>query len=142
MRTLLYAAVIALVGGIMIYTLATRHHDDISVLHDRNPIYVRLSDGAVRNGYAIRILNKTLEERSYTLTVSGLPGAEVDIIGSEGSFGGNAEVYVGPDQSREMRVLITTHQHLVADASVPLTFTIVPVQGGTAVNAADHFLGP
>src|SRR5579862_1111093 len=141
-RTLLYAGVIALVGGVMLYALATRHHDDISVLHDRNPLYVRLSDGAVRNGYAIRILNKTLEERSYALAVSGLPGAEVDVIGSESSFGGNPEVYVGPDQSREMRVLITMHRHLEPEASIPLTFSIVPVQGGTAVNAADHFLGP
>ena len=61
MRTALYAAIIAVVGGIMIYTLATRDSEGISVIHDRNPMYVRLSDGALRNGYTIRIVNKQLE---------------------------------------------------------------------------------
>ncbi len=46
---------------VMTYTLATRRSDGVSVIHDRNPIFVRLSDGALRNGYTIRILNKTLE---------------------------------------------------------------------------------
>ena len=51
-------------------------------------------------------------------------------------------IEVGPDQSREVRVLVTTHQALGPDASLPLTFTIVPDGGGATVSAADHFLGP
>ena len=46
-RTLLYAAIIAIAGGIMIFTLATRDSEGISVIHDRNPMFVRLSDGAL-----------------------------------------------------------------------------------------------
>ena len=113
----------------MTYTLATRRNDGVSVIHDRNPIFVRLSDGALRNGYTIRILNKTHDAQSYLLKLSGLPDAEVEVIGSEGSSGGNPLIYVGPDQSREMRVLVTTHQKLEADASIPLTFTIAPADG-------------
>lgn len=141
-RTILYATIIAVVGAIMTFTLATRHNDGLSVIHDRNPLYVRLADGAVRNGYAIRILNKTLEPQSYELKVSGLPDVEVEVIGSEGSSGGNPIIFVGADQTREMRVLVTTHRRLEADASVPLTFTIVPATGGRAATAADHFIGP
>jgi len=139
---LLYAAVIAVVGGLMIHTLATRRFDGIDVIHDRNPLFVRLSDGAVRNGYTIRVLNKTLSAESYALTVSGLADADVEVIGSEGSSGSNPIIYVGPDQSREMRVLVTTHQKLAPNASIPLTFGIVPAAGGAIANAADHFLGP
>jgi cytochrome c oxidase accessory protein FixG len=142
MRTALYAAVIAIVGGLMIYTLATRRFDGIDVIHDRNPLFVRLSDGAIRNGYTIRVLNKTVSDESYVLSVSGLPDATVEVIGSEGSAGSNPLIYVGPDQSREMRVLVTTRQKLAPNASVPLTFSITPVARGTTANAADHFLGP
>ena len=49
---------------------------------------------------------------------------------------------VGPDQTREMRVLVTTHQPLPPDASIPLTFSVLPATGGAAATAADHFLGP
>ena len=45
----------ALVGALMIYTLATRTALGVSVLHDRNPVFVRLADGALRNAYTIRI---------------------------------------------------------------------------------------
>jgi cytochrome c oxidase accessory protein FixG len=141
-RTVLYAVIIALVGAVMAYTLATRHSDAISVIHDRNPLFVRLSDGAVRNGYAIRILNKTLESQNYVLKISGLDDADVEVIGGEGSSGGNPIIYVGPDQSREMRVLVTTRQKLEPDASIPLTFSVVSTSGGAIANAADHFLGP
>jgi len=141
-RTVLYAVIIALVAAVMAYALATRRNDGVSVIHDRNPLFVRLADGALRNGYAIRILNKTHDAQSYTLTVSGLPDAEVEVIGSEGSSGGRPLVYVGPDQSREMRVLVTTHQRLAPGASIPVTFSVAPTAGAAAAIAADHFLGP
>ena len=67
LRTVLYAAIIAIAGGIMIFTLATRDSEGISVIHDRNPMFVRLSDGAVRNGYTIRIVNKQLQKREFIL---------------------------------------------------------------------------
>jgi hypothetical protein len=41
-----------------------------------------------------------------------------------------------------VRVLVTTHQALGAEASLPLTFTIIPDGGGASASAADHFLGP
>ena len=141
-RTVLYAAIIAIVGAIMAYTLATRHYDGISVIHDRNPLFVRLSDGALRNGYEIQILNKTQRPRSYELKVDGLQDAEISVIGSEGSFGGSPLIYVGADQSREIRVLITTHQKIQSEFPLPFTFTITPASGGSAVSAVDHFAGP
>ena len=38
------------------------------MIHDRNPIFVRLSDGAIRNGYTVRVANKRAERREFTLT--------------------------------------------------------------------------
>ena len=83
-----------------------------------------------------------LEAQSFVLKISGLAEADVAVIGSEARRGGDPVIDVGPDQSRELRVLVTTHQELGPDASLPLTFTIVPDGGGASVGAADHFLGP
>src|SRR5215207_5373174 len=80
-RTVFYAAVIAAVGGIMLYALLTRHAFDISVIHDRNPVFVRMADGAIRNGYTIRILNKQLDTRRFALSIDGVAGAVVEIVG-------------------------------------------------------------
>ena len=94
-RTALYAAVIVFVGGLMLYTLATRRSEGISVIHDRNPIFVRLADGSIRNAFTVHILNKALETRLFELTVEGVPGLDVTLVGDTVASG-NPLIVVGP----------------------------------------------
>jgi cytochrome c oxidase accessory protein FixG len=141
-RTVLYVVIIAVVSAVMTYALATRGSNGVSVIHDRNPLYVRLADGSLRNAFAMRILNKSLNSETFVLTVTGLPDADVDVIGSSTFSGANPLVEVGPDQSREVRVLVTVRGRFAPGASIPLTFTIMPAAGGPAASAGDHFLAP
>src|SRR5205085_6505158 len=67
-RTVLYGTIIAIVGSVMLYALATRSSEGISVIHDRSPMFVRLADGELRNAYTVRVLNKMLEAREFILT--------------------------------------------------------------------------
>src|SRR5690606_11286607 len=53
-RTLVYVGVWAMVGLAMLAVLLTRSRLDVNVLHDRNPVFVQLSDGSVRNGYTVK----------------------------------------------------------------------------------------
>ncbi len=81
-RTYYYTVIMVLVGGIMLYSLLTRSPVELHVLHDRNPLFVKLSDGSIRNGYDIRILNKTHEDRQYRLSLTGLNNAMMDVRGA------------------------------------------------------------
>src|SRR5262249_45323059 len=102
-RTLLYAGLISLVGLVMLTALFMRSTLDINVLHDRNPPYVLLSDGGVRNGYTLKILNKRHEPRDFTLAARGLEGAGMSIVGMDAG----AKVRVTTDDLRELRVFVT-----------------------------------
>src|SRR5579872_7024226 len=137
-RTVLYAAIIAVVGAIMTHTLASRHDDGISVLHDRNPLFVRLSDGSLRNAYTVRILNKNLQKKTFEIALSGLTDADIDVVGGSGFANGNPLIEVGADQSREVRVLVTERSPLPAKAAIPVKFRILPTNGEAAATAADH----
>jgi cytochrome c oxidase accessory protein FixG len=139
LRTALYVAVIALVAGIMTFTLATRVAQNVSVIHDRNPIFVRLSDGALRNGYTVRIANKRAERREFTLSISGLAGSLVDIV--QRREDGRFVVEVGPDQTREVRVLVTDYVDF-PPASTPITFHLYDVITGERASAGDYFRAP
>lgn len=75
LRTLIYFAVWALIGVAMLVALSMRSELGLNVLHDRNPLYVLLSDGSIQNGYDVKILNMTNEPRQVTFTINGLPGA-------------------------------------------------------------------
>jgi polyferredoxin len=125
----------------MLFALVTRRTEGITVIHDRNPIFVRLSDGGIRNAYTVHILNKANEMRTFQIKVDGLDDAALSIIG-DASTHGNSLVVVGPDQTRELRVLVTTHASLPPSASIPVTFTIADTEDGTAVTAVDNFVGP
>ncbi len=139
-RTILYGVLIVLIGGYMLYTLLSRHSEGLSVIHDRNPVFVRLSSGDIRNAYTVRLSNKKADSRSFTLTLSGLEGAHIDIIGAQDGPHGEKTIEVGPDQTREVRVLVTTSAKLPEKASLPLTFEI---HSDDEIAAAhDFFRGP
>ena len=143
-RTILYAMIIALVGVVMLYTLATRANEAISVIHDRNPIFVRLADGQLRNAFTIRILNKSLAPREFILTVDGLNDVDLKVVADTETLtsGRTVRVAVGPDQTYELRALVSTYQALPPAASIPLTFRVTDAKFGSSAIATDHFRGP
>ncbi len=51
-------------------------------------------------------------------------------------------VSVGPDQTRELRALVSSYQPLPPNASIPLTFRLTDVKTGQQATAPDHFRGP
>ncbi|MBR0929905.1 cytochrome c oxidase accessory protein CcoG [Bradyrhizobium diazoefficiens] len=138
-RTLIYTAAIAIVGTIMIYTLATRATMDVNVLHERNPLFVQLSDGGVRNDYTVRILNKGAQ-RSFALDVSGLPGATIRVAGIEAAPDGKPIVEVGQDQTREVRLSVQVGPADLPKSSRDLEVTITDTASGGQASARDHFL--
>jgi cytochrome c oxidase accessory protein FixG len=140
-RTMLYAAIIILAGGIMLYSLATRQTTGINLLHDRNPIFVRLSDGGIRNGYTLRILNMKREPREFTLEVENLPGVVIDVVGAKAQDGGRRVLEVGPDQTREFRVLLTDHG-ATKTSPIPVTFVVRDLKSGDTATTSDYFRGP
>jgi len=140
-RTVLYAALIVIVGAIMLYGLAARATVGIGVIHDRNPMYVTMADGGIRNAYTIRLLNKALEPRQFLLIVEGLLAADVDVIGSPPNPDGQFVIDVDANQTRELRVLVTLHRK-PPSPSTPLTFRIIEMRSGEHAKAVDHFRGP
>lgn len=141
-RTLTYAGLIALVGGAMLYQLTTRSTAGISVLHERTPLYVTLSDGSLRNAYTIRLSNKRPETRPFALTVAGLPGIRAEAVGTQATADLRPIIPVEPDSTREVRVLVTVPAGTHLEKSQTVTFTASDLFAGEVVTAQDHFIAP
>ncbi len=141
-RTILYAAMIAVAGGIMVYTLATRDSEGISVIHDRNPMFVRLSNGSLRNAYTIRIVNKRLKHRDFILSVDGIPSSLIDFVGLPPRTDGRQLIDIGPDQTREVRVTVTDYSVTAPAPSTSILFSLIDVDSGEVAQMRDHFFGP
>ncbi len=102
-RTLIYLGLIGLVSAIMLWALANRSLLEVNVLPDRNPYFVRLSSGDIRNGYTVKILNKLHEPRTFKVELTGLPDASLRIAGNPD---GNQTVEVPTDVLREIRIFV------------------------------------
>jgi cytochrome c oxidase accessory protein FixG len=68
-RTFYYVTILLIVSSIMLSSLVLKAKIEISINPDRNPLYVKLSDGSIRNGYEIKITNKTYSKQSFRLLV-------------------------------------------------------------------------
>jgi cytochrome c oxidase accessory protein FixG len=105
-RTIYYAVILIVVSFGMIYTLIARSPLELTVLHDRNPLFVQLSSGNIRNGYDIKISNKTHDNRHYTLSLKGLEKASVR-LSAAGDMTVN-EIYVAADSVGQYKVFVET----------------------------------
>jgi cytochrome c oxidase accessory protein FixG len=139
-RTVLYAAIIAGVGSIMLYTLATRGSMGVSALHERSPLFVALSDGSVRNDYTVRFLNKAGASRSFTLEALGLPALDIHAAGIERAADGKLIVEVGPDQTREVRVSLQVPAAKLPKQATDIDFKVTEIATGETASVRDHFV--
>ena len=98
---------IAAVGAIMLYALLTRSLLDVNVLHDRNPVAVKLSDGSIRNAYTVRLLNKRGFDRVIAIDVDGPVNATVHVVGADSVTPDRPMIVLGRDQTTELRLLVT-----------------------------------
>ncbi len=139
-RTLLYAGMIVLVSIVMLLALLSREALEMSVLHDRNPVFTMLSDGGVRNGYTLKVSNKTHQPRTYILSVEGVTDGSVSRVGGRGD-GPLPEFRVGPNQVQSFRIFVTVPRPQASD-SVPIVFTLTDTESGTVSTENSGFRGP
>jgi cytochrome c oxidase accessory protein FixG len=106
-RTIIYFTIWAAIGAAMLFTLGQRTRLDISVQHDRNPAFVQLSDGEVRNNYTVKIRNMETRPRVVSLSISGLPGAVAwNETGSRASAATTLHVPVPADSVTKVRLFV------------------------------------
>src|SRR5690606_8942839 len=109
----------------------------INVLHDRNPLYVELRDGSVRNGFDVKILNMTPEPRSVTLHLSGLEGARMALADSaEESAALRLELV--PDGVLPLRLYVRVGSDSLPSAQQRFDIVVESEDGAIRASSAAH----
>lgn len=138
-RTVLYATLMAAIATLMLFGLTTKATFEVNVLKDRSPPYIELSDGNVRNGYTLKLVNKSTLTREMKVALSGLEGATFSIIGFSEKFASEIIVPVGAHGVDRYRVLVTAP---AMTSQTTLVFTVTDtITAETAVNR-EPFQGP
>ncbi|NMW30527.1 cytochrome c oxidase accessory protein CcoG [Altererythrobacter sp. RZ02] len=72
-RTLIYFSIWGAIGAALLFALGVRTHTELTVEHDRNPPFMLMSNGDVRNAFTVRIRNMESRPRDMKLEIGGLP---------------------------------------------------------------------
>ncbi len=129
-RTVVYSVILLVGTAGLLWSLLARSDFALSVLADRSPLYVQLSDGSIRNAYTVKILNKDTRERRYLLSVAGLPGARLAIAGDDNSSAAaeGVALAVQPDSVGTFRTFLHALPGTV-HGEAPITFAARPSDG-------------
>ncbi|MFB9149915.1 cytochrome c oxidase accessory protein CcoG [Roseovarius ramblicola] len=104
-RTILYTALWSLVGVGLVVALFIRSEIDLTVAPVRNPTYVTLSNGEIRNIYEVRLRNMKNEPTRFKFSVKGDPTLFITLEGTP-----YTSVEVAPDEMKLQRVYVTAPQ--------------------------------
>ena len=139
-RTILYTAMWSLIGVALVYALFVRSDIDLTVEPIRNPQFVTLSDGSVRNTYTLRIRNLTADDRDFRVMLTSDDILRIDI---EAAGPVANHVTVPANETLQARVyVIARPQDAAASAeSTDLRLWVVDIETEDRAGVATIFNG-
>ncbi len=101
LRTIIYTVLWSAIGVGLTVMLFVRSDIDVTVAPVRNPQFVVLSDGSIRNTYDVRIRNMTGETTDFQVTLVSDQPLQVELEGQQGNV-----VEVPADSTMLQRVYV------------------------------------
>ena len=140
-----YGALMLLVSAAMIFTLLNRTGFDVAITPERDPAFVTLSDGSIRNIYNVRLSDRGAEAESVRFDVQGLDGHIITVSNAGMALAeGEAPVIAfGDIEAAALRVLVTVPAARAPQGQSPITFTMSNAETGQAmITSSTYFWGP
>ncbi|MFC3077238.1 cytochrome c oxidase accessory protein CcoG [Phenylobacterium terrae] len=134
-RTLYYAVALLLVSAAMAWGFTERTSLDLHVLRDRNPTFVRLKDGSVRDGYTLKIANRSFQPQDVEIRFEGVAGARLKTPGQDAAEG-PLTARVEPNQTRAVRLFVIAPKEALTAANMPARFTVRTAQATAQAETA------
>ncbi|MEO0463169.1 MAG: cytochrome c oxidase accessory protein CcoG [Pseudomonadota bacterium] len=141
-RTLIYFGIWSAIGAALLFALGQRTHTDLTVSPDRNPPYMLMKDGSVRNAYTLRLRNMEARPRDMLIALDGLPDGTVlwtDAIG-RGDAAATQTINVPANETRIVRAYVVVPQ---GAAAADFAFELTSLDEQRESDRADAtFAGP
>ncbi len=77
-RILIYGLFLLVLTGGLVYAISHKLPVGLDILRDRNALYRETSMGLVENVYTLKLINMDEKPHHYHLTVSGVPGLQLE----------------------------------------------------------------
>ena len=134
-RVIIYLFLILFSFGGIIFGLGNIKMLDIKVLHERQPLFVRLSDGSIQNKYKLKLLNKTGGDISVRILAEGPEGLRMS--------GMDKALSIPFGRVTPYTVFIRVPKDKLSGERLVLTFRVLDETTGNLIDSYESmFIGP
>lgn len=110
-----YAVVLLVMSGLLVFEIASRKPLEMDIIRDRNSLYRETANGLISNVYTLKILNKSQQTETYTISVDGLDGHK---------FNGNSKVKVKGGEVLNLPISIEINPYKLEKTVTEFTFVL------------------
>ncbi|MDP2265579.1 MAG: FixG Ig-like domain-containing protein, partial [Thiobacillus sp.] len=115
-RTVIYSALMLVISGAFVYSLATRVPLRVDVVRDRASLSKETDEGMIENVYRLQLINKDAHPHRYTIQAQGIPGLQV-VLPSQ-------KISAAPLQTIDIPVSLVADPVELKGRSIAVSFTI------------------
>jgi len=139
-RTVIYFALLVAISSVMTHSLIfSQSWIDMNVIRARNPLYIMLSDGSIRNVYNIHVLNKTHTWGHYSLSLNNIDGALLSSPEHK-ELKKELTLQVPPSSVKNFKLFINIAEGAYQAGQSPVTITLKDSQRSTSYDTV--FVSP
>jgi cytochrome c oxidase accessory protein FixG len=77
-RTVVYASILAILLSVLVGAMLLRTPLIVDVIRDRNTLFREVGSDLIENSYTLKIINQGSDEKTFRITVSGLPNIRIE----------------------------------------------------------------
>ena len=133
-KVLGYASALILMTSVLGYNIGQRKDVEVNVQQVRQPLFVTLSDGSVRNRYLVHIVNKNEADKVYKITAEGIPAEAIDL-------GNISEIKIRAGKALGINTKVTL-THELAEKTHEFDFLVTEVSNGEKTKVHASFNSP
>ena len=116
-RVIVYGSIILLATAYILYGVTHIDPLQLTVLHERQPLFIRMSDGSIVNKYTIKAVNKTGKNVPVRIKVEGMPVQSVLVNNGD-------PVVLPPANLVPFHVLVRARPELLKHEKTRITFEL------------------
>lgn len=105
---------------------------NLNIYHYRQPLFITMSSGDIRNRYRIKIQNRSQVPAHYQILVSGLENARIM---------GQSNLAIAAETTRVADIFLELSKSQLPTGITPITFRLIR-QGGAVIEYRSVFIGP
>lgn len=126
-----YAVVLCIMVGLLALDIFTRIPLEVDIIRDRNALYRETNEGLIENVYTLKVLNKSQQDATYTVSVEGLKDVQ---------YIGDATVNVEAGEVYTLPISLAVDPYNLDKRVTEFHFTVTRTDGQATVTEPSKFL--